>query len=313
MNANIGESFSQNFGKDFFPMENKSTQGAMRHEGNAQDVAGKPPEEINSRLREKIEPDREGDPTLIFFSRVNNPVIQEQMADLLLKNEEHAVAERSKLADNYGAGAQSRSHRHVKKTREELLAEIQRRIGSVTQLGGDKTTVYLSKEGEGSFFDIINDEVNMDRSRRLSGIGRKLSPAQFAILLAHEKGHQMREIGGETFLDNAFRETIDWENLEITPAELAMSYHHDDERPPETIRKELREYFDANEILERMSQLKNYFGFKGDEIFTKEHLAYAKKHYIDDTGVNNSMGIFFRAITPEKEAKFIEAMNTFGA
>lgn len=66
-----------------------------------------------------------------------------------------------------------------------------------------------------------------------------------------------------------------------------------------------------DELAERMAQLKNYFGFKGNEMFTRQHLAYAKDHYINDGGVNNSMDIFLSLITPETEDKFLETINTY--
>ncbi len=75
-----------------------------------------------------------------------------------------------------------------------------------------------------------------------------------------------------------------------------------------------QEYYqtDPNELIERMSQLKNYFGMTGTEKFTLEHLAYARKHYEEDVGMHGFMKTFFDMITPETEEKFIELMNTLG-
>lgn len=67
----------------------------------------------------------------------------------------------------------------------------------------------------------------------------------------------------------------------------------------------------ADELLARMSQLKNYFGFKGNEQFTKEHLAYAREHYIQDTGLDNDMTSFFEAVPNEKEDEFVHIMNKY--
>ncbi len=61
-----------------------------------------------------------------------------------------------------------------------------------------------------------------------------------------------------------------------------------------------------------MSQLKNYFGMSGNELFTAEHLRYARKHYIPDTGVDNNMRQFFQAITPEAEGEFLKVINSCG-
>jgi len=60
-----------------------------------------------------------------------------------------------------------------------------------------------------------------------------------------------------------------------------------------------------------MSQLKNYFGMKPKEIFTKAHLDYARKHYAQEEH-DNMMTEFFMMITPEKEKRFLEVMNSVG-
>lgn len=66
----------------------------------------------------------------------------------------------------------------------------------------------------------------------------------------------------------------------------------------------------ADEILARMSQLKNYFGFNGNQTFTLDHFRYARKHYVEDTGLDNNMKEFFGAIIPERENDFVDLMNT---
>ena len=71
-------------------------------------------------------------------------------------------------------------------------------------------------------------------------------------------------------------------------------------------------YFsDPAEIVERMSQVKNYFGMSGTEKFTQEHLDHARERYIQDT---HSYGLqiqtFFDAI--DNDEKFIHLMNTLG-
>lgn len=69
----------------------------------------------------------------------------------------------------------------------------------------------------------------------------------------------------------------------------------------------------ADELLARMGQLKNYFGFKGDEEFTKEHLDYARKHYVLDTGLDNNMTELLVAIgkNEENSKQFIALMNKY--
>jgi hypothetical protein len=70
--------------------------------------------------------------------------------------------------------------------------------------------------------------------------------------------------------------------------------------------------FTGQELAERMSQLKNYYGMKGNEPFTKEHLHYAREHYVQDTGMDNYMKFFFQAITPETEDEFLRIINSSG-
>lgn len=70
--------------------------------------------------------------------------------------------------------------------------------------------------------------------------------------------------------------------------------------------------FTGDEIVERMSQLKNYFGMDGSDKFTKDHLHYAKENYIEDTGMDNAMSLFFQGITEETEDEFLELINSMG-
>jgi hypothetical protein len=66
--------------------------------------------------------------------------------------------------------------------------------------------------------------------------------------------------------------------------------------------------FKADEVLARMSQLKNYFGFKGNEVFTIEHLRYAGKHYVPNTGLDNNISNLFYSIDDVR--LFLEVINS---
>lgn len=75
----------------------------------------------------------------------------------------------------------------------------------------------------------------------------------------------------------------------------------------------------GDEIRARMAQLMDYFEFKvnpksgliedafGNKAFTQKHLDYARKNYIKDTHLDNSMSSFFNGIIDDK--KFIKIMN----
>ncbi|MES2622809.1 MAG: hypothetical protein V4576_00200 [Patescibacteria group bacterium] len=112
--------------------------------------------------------------------------------------------------------------------------------------------------------------------------GNQVSSEHKTIIEAHEKAHGLfRDLtnGEKTYILSPFNE----ENLN------------------------LRHSAKADEVLARMSQLKNYFGFREGESFTAEHLEYAKTHYVHDVGLDNRMSDFFASI--EDQHKFLEVIN----
>ena len=137
---------------------------------------------------------------------------------------------------------------------------------------------------------------------------------------AHEKGHYLRRLRS-TAISNYFAKTVDLSKLSI-PQEyfekikIYSIKEHGDEAKDMThadLIEMLTIYLrQPVEILERMSQLKNYFGFVGGEIFTKQHLQYAREHYVENTQMDNYMGFLFECITPETEERFLQVMNNSG-
>lgn len=294
---------------------------------------GMPPSEPDSLEREGIHPDLEGDPTLTLFDRMNTPAIIEQRITLLEQSERAKAIERRQywktLIAPDGLPEEDENGNPKKvwidelvhpaytpKTREELAREYAERLSAVTKLGGDKTVTYLYRrnglESEGSHLDHDVDEVVIDREERFGGLEAH-TQRTLAIVLSHEKLHQLCP-ESSTYLDTQFRDLIDARELKFTQQEYERNVQsaREDSRTIEEFNKRLAEYLDAREILARMSQLKNYFGLHGAEPFTQEHLAYARAHYVKDTGLDNHMSVFFRAITPEKEVAFINGMNTLG-
>lgn len=126
--------------------------------------------------------------------------------------------------------------------------------------------------------------------------GTPLSVRQKNIVESHEKGHGLRDFTSN-FDYREFSDAIDknaLRDLEKTDEKRFTNY-----------------LSSADEIAERMAQLKNYFGFKASDVMTKEHLRYAKENYVKDTGLDNLMTEFFSAIPPEKEEKFLEVLNKY--
>ncbi len=126
--------------------------------------------------------------------------------------------------------------------------------------------------------------------------GELLTPRQKNIIESHEKGHGLRDFTSG-FDYREFSGTIDADVLK--------------EMESSSERRFANYLSSANEIAERMAQLKNYFGFKASDTMTSEHLKYARENYVKDTGLDNLMTEFFSAISPEKEEKFLEVLNKY--
>lgn len=118
--------------------------------------------------------------------------------------------------------------------------------------------------------------------------GTLLDEHQRHIIESHEAGHGIREFVGTE--GAALRMLLDMEQI------------------PSKDRNYLS---NPDEVAERMSQLKNYFGLGPTENFTAQHLQYAREHYIHDTGLDNTMSQFFAGITPERETTFLQLINEF--
>lgn len=116
--------------------------------------------------------------------------------------------------------------------------------------------------------------------------GSALNDFQRGIIEAHEAGHGVREFVGTE--KKALSQLLDLSKVDAAKAGYLAN--------PE-------------EIAERMSQLKNYFGMGPEDRFGKKHLAYAREHYLNDIKLDNTMSDFFAGITPDREAEFIRLIN----
>lgn len=140
---------------------------------------------------------------------------------------------------------------------------------------GDEGTVF--KDGQ------FSDGTNLDNNRHKN------------IIEAHEKLHGV-VMGTLTNREKDFIKTAFLQSDDIPVfREVLPGYTFDQQ---------------VDEIIARMSQLKNFFGFAGGESFTKAHLDFARENYVYVTGIDNGMTALFNAIRPDNENKFIELMNT---
>lgn len=278
----------------------------------------------------------EGHDAELLFKRISDPVIKEQIVDLLLKADIIGSGD-DRVFQSADGPYKNRAH-FVPQSREEVLEKLDERIASTSSV----TPISYSSTpptADAITLDWINDLTD-----------EPLTQKQMAIVEAHEKGHSIRQYHG-ALLDNYFKQAFDLSCVSFVEKDYAEAEKHlknmgykikepeqekyqtRKEKDLERIRKSLafpsenedtrltredvREkmligLFDAMEITERMSQLKNYFGMDGHQHFSKEHLAYARSHYLDDIKLDNRMTQFFQAITPETEEKFLELINSSG-
>lgn len=124
------------------------------------------------------------------------------------------------------------------------------------------------------------------------------------IAESHEKGHGIRYFVGESDVTKKIQNGFDL--TKFTPDERVSL-----ELKVEMSKEQLLQYYATTmELIERMAQLKSYFGIT-TEGFSLKHLQYARENYEKDYGQKYGidMNCFFSMITPEKEETFINLMN----
>jgi len=232
--------------------------------------------------------------SLVFYERLKNPIIRKQIIDLFCDFQEDY------LHENTG---------FIPKTRRQVEDEFE-----------EKLEVFLSEPlispaSESPYEE--NGRVVIPEGWRVGKSKEKPTAKQWEIAEAHEKGHMMRPLWGSKHFRERFEKAFDTSAIVYPESEKKYEIEFSGnsliaELEKMALADHIKYVFEPGEIIERMSQLKNYFGMKGSESFTKEHLAYAMKHYIEDTGMDNNMTQFFQAITPEKEDAFIGLINSAG-
>lgn len=250
----------------------------------------------------------EGNDSEVLLERVQHPRIKEQIIETIYRaqvahwkelsetmwvpHHEEWMGEREYVMNGQGviySKASLEEELAQPPSREDIAEKLQERWESAATF----TPVEFSNESPS--MDAMTMEWEMPES------GQRPSTKQLSIAEAHEKGHQIRDYGARNqFLKEWFGRGFDphavsWEEEDAEKRQHAEAY-----------------LFSAMELAERMNQLKNYFGMRGDEQFMKAHLDYARAHYVTDTGLDNAMTHFFQAITPETETAFLELINTAG-
>jgi hypothetical protein len=276
----------------------------------------------------------EGNESLVLISRLKHPNIAKQIVE---------VHYRQKL-EQYNFYQDETWERHIPKgwTGEEPMQLLKgEESGEIISAGDLQAKLELLKPDKDDIrraleqnIQKVSKKTDIDYTTaapnadvipinwEVSWTGEKATTKQMSIVEAHEKGHLIRNYDEST---DKLRAGFDISQVEMDEASLAALERNlenpanqfvetDEEIDSEEFRDGyLHNYvFTGDEIAERMSQLKNYFGFKGDEMFTKEHLRYAKEHYVRDTGLDHNMKLFLQGITKDTEDTFLELINSYG-
>ena len=246
----------------------------------------------------------EGNHTLLMLERMADPIIREQIIDILVQ----ADVNHSKVARRVVFNEDGSIPRDVKgeMITESIIPlsreEISDRLDAWIEAVKNKTEI--------SFEDKMPDSLTMHLNWCAPWLEEKLSVKQKGMVEAHEKGHCIRKYDD---LPELLLSGFDWNRMSFN--ELYYQYAKK-EKPDLSFdqwKTDLVTYMKSpSEIVERMSQLKNYFGLTGGQVFTKEHLDYARQHYILDTGLDNNMTEFFYMITSETETEFLRLINSSG-
>ena len=175
--------------------------------------------------------------------------------------------------------------------------------GSIDNLGKAQHNNYwgISKDFKG-----IPEDADIIRKIAYEKYYKNATPEQRIIIQEHIKNHEL-----DHFLYKQSRVEYDELIKAFNPENFGLSKRY-------LVGK--KSTIAGDEIRARMGQLMDYFQFKynpktgnvedvlGNTKFTNEHLDYALKNYIKDTGLNNNMTDFFNGITNKN--LFIKLMNS---
>ncbi len=236
-------------------------------------------------------------PSLLLFSRLENPEIFEQLVSLYenyykqKKDFERVSKIKGKNPEELREIIREEINNRIKVIKNDTLITNNLEIGG-SDCGSCDLFGYV---GYDAYPENSREQIQINKDAYLDFLDRfdmkKWKRVQ-SIIESHEKGHFIRNFSNG-FFDELFFQGFDT-SVFLSPSDKSNIG------------------FNANEIAERMSQLKAYFGMKGNEKFTLEHLAYAREHYVYDTGTDNHMSETLSLITKEKESKFIELINSSG-
>lgn len=300
-------------------------------EGNP-DLNIKKPEEFSSVERVVPIPEQanfKGNYSELLFSRMQNPVIRKQLLDLKEANEkwmaEHPPMEKVYEKDPKTGGIMlGRPTTEIPrvynpKSRKDLEDDLDEALKiqmAVTRI--DPNVDFTKSNSDVSDMYQSDDSVARTRFAKVGTFRQTTDPlTENEIRMrseteAHEKGHVFRHLTASGYLRDKFAPAFDPSRLDAVKHAPNKMKRMSKEQAEKEITEYLFNFERPSELIERMSQLKGYFGMKGDEKFTPQHLDYAREHYLKDGMHNNNMQEFFDSITPQTEFTFLKLINSVG-
>lgn len=267
-------------------------------------------------------------PTLVLISRLKDQDIRKQLIRMLQENEKYKDGRKLFLRNDdgdfvKGADGKNISETYIAKTEEQINEEIEKRLSEIAS-----DTPFDYRVGVPNVGEFKREIIHLGFDDPMMQTPRGIS-----FIEAHEKGHYMRPYEAPEFrkiFETAFDSSVivlSHEQCDLIRAGYLQKSTQSDLSPDlrehylkksalsdEKIIEEKRSYCTKpQELAEQMSSLKNYFGFYGNEPFTKEHLIYARNNIMKDTPEKFFAEThFFDMITPERENAFIELINRAG-
>lgn len=247
-------------------------------------------EAVDELLPEKTA-NYQGSHTLVQFLRMSSPDFKHKFAQNLLKDVDDEPAEPKSILERQKTSASEQQQRID--NLDKNLARVYNVTGYAPAEKYEKKPLHIGISPQyGKPGVVFSDAENK---------GEPLTDRQKDIINAHENHHAIVLPERSDSLTTKLRYGLDFSIMNLINQEREMAGEE---------RVSPKYLMHGSEIAARMAQIKNYFGMTGGEVFTKEHLDYARQNYVNDTGLDNSMSHLFAMITPETELDFIDNMNS---
>lgn len=248
----------------------------------------------------------EGDHTLLLKERLGNINVKNKLVDSLtreyiFKYYKTNPEKGNEIFDRIKAEQEKRLNERIEKVFNSTGVNLEEK--SNPGYGGFGETGWVCPNVE-----LKNIGINQEGTASIK---------QLNLTETHEKGHGIRHFNENSPVGKWIVNSLDFSNvivseddLETLKSRIGTKNKTDQEIIDFYITNGLKK--NPDEIVERMSQLRNYFGMKGDEEFTKGHLDYVKTNYIKDTGWPLQIKPFLDAITENSEKNFLDVINNLG-